>query len=795
MTRSKAGKARVIAAREARSVRANELGDSATLKLPENERSEFLAANILANRQRDFDAKDRCARCWHDRCRCCCAQLPALDPALFRRDIHICLLMHACEYLAAGDDGKLLLLAFPERSSLFIHGRPGDDALLQQLVASRGGEEQCVVLFPDDSALSVDQLGPPWFSVEAAREGTGSETRTAPTDVSDDQLSLQKRMLTSERCQGADEGGDRHRSSRLTVIVVDAQWKRARMMVRHLTRKVLPAVRHIKLLTDTLSAYARKQSEPGRICTVEAVALMLSELGEVPAVTDTLVEYVRINNISARTLLWREARQLKGQEMPGGSLRVQRELRAVVKDYLRGFGGGCWLPDDEGYDAAVAEAAAGNGTSCAPRPAVALQPESTEEVAMAVQMAAEGARLGLLGPVPLCVVGGGHSASSIQSGAVMVHLRRIATVCCSSDSQTVTFGGGATLGAIAAAAAEHGLEVALGGHPGVGVGSILQGGVGRLTRLHSVSVDNIVDMVCVTASGKIAVLAADGENDNEEDAELFWGMRGAGPALAVATSITLRAHAVGGWRHARAVEPFEAAGLQRGGAELLCEKEAILRTLPPGQTVDLAVGWARGWSEVERSAEQVVVGFFAASAGDTNLSAAACQALGLPPAATFEHCKVASSLPPFNLQPKCAVASALQAAHHHTYVRQCFVEELGGAFACRAWELSVVIVAEWAGEEEEKRRENVAWADSLWEALQPVTTGLYPVDIDRFVRPASNQWEVRQAFGENLSKLCELKQHVDPRNIFQGYSAIFTVVCARYGRDLDFRIKPWVSRP
>ena len=85
----------------------------------------------------------------------------------------------------------------------------------------------------------------------------------------------------------------------LTVVVVDAVWRHARRMAQRL-RDLLPTVRHVQLTPEQMSVYARKQSEPGRICTVEAAALFLLLCGEVEATTDAMVECVRINNRALR---------------------------------------------------------------------------------------------------------------------------------------------------------------------------------------------------------------------------------------------------------------------------------------------------------------------------------------------------------------------------------------------------------------------------------------------------------------------------------------------------------------
>ena len=71
-------------------------------------------------------------------------------------------------------------------------------------------------------------------------------------------------------------------------------------MAKYLERHVIGEVKHIKLETDTVSVYARTQTETGRICTIEAVALLLQEMGESESVCKGLISAVVVNNNALR---------------------------------------------------------------------------------------------------------------------------------------------------------------------------------------------------------------------------------------------------------------------------------------------------------------------------------------------------------------------------------------------------------------------------------------------------------------------------------------------------------------
>lgn len=87
------------------------------------------------------------------------------------------------------------------------------------------------------------------------------------------------------------------------------------------------------------------------------------------------------------------------------------------------------------------------------------------------------------------------------------------------------------------AAGEHGLAT-VGGtvdHTGVG-GLTLGGGYGWTSGHWGLVVDNLLAATMVTADGSIVVCS------EQENTDLFWGVRGAGQNFGVAVSFTFRAH-------------------------------------------------------------------------------------------------------------------------------------------------------------------------------------------------------------------------------------------------------------
>jgi len=76
--------------------------------------------------------------------------------------------------------------------------------------------------------------------------------------------------------------------------------------------------------------------------------------------------------------------------------------------------------------------------------------------------------------------------------------------------------------------------------------------MGRLQRKYGLTLDNLVSVDVVTADGRLVHASED------ENPDLFWGMRGAGPNFGIATSFEFRLHPVGPTiTHGTVVYPVE----------------------------------------------------------------------------------------------------------------------------------------------------------------------------------------------------------------------------------------------
>ncbi|MFC4950357.1 FAD-binding oxidoreductase [Pseudonocardia sp. GCM10023141] len=195
------------------------------------------------------------------------------------------------------------------------------------------------------------------------------------------------------------------------------------------------------------------------------------------------------------------------------------------------MGGAVLDPSDPGYDAARAVWNAAIDR----RPAVIARCSSAADVSTAIGYAqATG--------LEIAVRCGAHSMSgaSTVDGGLVVDLSGMRDVTVDPQARRARVAGGALLADVDAATQAHGLAVPLGaiGHTGVG-GLTLGGGMGWLTRQAGLSIDNLVSAEVVVADGRILRACAD------ENAELFWAIRGGGGNFGVVTEFEFRLHEVG----------------------------------------------------------------------------------------------------------------------------------------------------------------------------------------------------------------------------------------------------------
>ena len=139
----------------------------------------------------------------------------------------------------------------------------------------------------------------------------------------------------------------------------------------------------------------------------------------------------------------------------------------------------------------------------------------------------------------IAIQGGGHNAAGLGSvdDGLVISLSPMKSVQVDSETRTVVVGGGCTLGEIDAATHPFGLAVPMGVLSTTGIaGLTLGGGVGYLTRRHGLAIDNLLAADMVLADGSVVRVSED------ENADLFWAIRGGGGNFGVVTAFTFQAY-------------------------------------------------------------------------------------------------------------------------------------------------------------------------------------------------------------------------------------------------------------
>ena len=142
----------------------------------------------------------------------------------------------------------------------------------------------------------------------------------------------------------------------------------------------------------------------------------------------------------------------------------------------------------------------------------------------------------------IAVKGGGHNVTgnAMCDGGIVIDLSPMRRCDVDLGRRMVRVEAGALLGDIDAATQAHGFATPIGINTTTGIaGLTLGGGIGHLMRLHGLTIDNLVAVEMVTAAGE-RVRAAEDEN-----ADLFWAIRGGGGNFGVVTSFSFRLHRVG----------------------------------------------------------------------------------------------------------------------------------------------------------------------------------------------------------------------------------------------------------
>lgn len=168
------------------------------------------------------------------------------------------------------------------------------------------------------------------------------------------------------------------------------------------------------------------------------------------------------------------------------------------------------------------------------KPSLIARCADTSDVVAAVNFAGENG-------LEISVRGGGrHMAGwATNDGGLVIDLSQMNGVEVDVEDRTAVVAGGANGGDVQVAAGAAGLGAVTGllNHIGF-AGAALGGGVGVNSAGVGWSCDSIISAEIVTADGQVLTASAD------ENPDLYWAIRGAGPNFGIVTSLRVRLHPV-----------------------------------------------------------------------------------------------------------------------------------------------------------------------------------------------------------------------------------------------------------
>jgi FAD/FMN-containing dehydrogenase len=142
----------------------------------------------------------------------------------------------------------------------------------------------------------------------------------------------------------------------------------------------------------------------------------------------------------------------------------------------------------------------------------------------------------------VAVRGGGHNVAgrATVEGGLMIVLMPMKGIHVDPSARTVRAQGGVTWAELNRETQLHGLAVTGGVVSTTGIaGLTLGGGIGWLMGKYGLALDNLRSVEIVTAEGKVL------RTSKDEQADLFWAVRGGGGNFGVATSFEYQVHPVG----------------------------------------------------------------------------------------------------------------------------------------------------------------------------------------------------------------------------------------------------------
>ncbi|HEV2227285.1 MAG TPA: FAD-binding oxidoreductase [Nitrososphaerales archaeon] len=374
------------------------------------------------------------------------------------------------------------------------------------------------------------------------------------------------------------------------------------------------------------------------------------------------------------------------------------------------------------------------------------------------------------------IKGGGHSIPGLGlcDGGLTIDLSSLKGVKVDPEGKTAVAGAGVTWGEYDHETQLHGLASTGGEISTTGIsGLTLGGGNGWLNGMFGTSCDNLIGAQVVTADGAFRIVNQDQEKD------LFWGLRGGGGNFGVVSSLKYKIHPVGkvlggfvGWNLDRTREVMEfLEGFVRDlpdevgkiGVEVIASREGVpMVIIRPGYFGPIEEGQkllapiqklgkpkydnlrAMSYEVLQSSRDEYwpwgrhnyfKSGFVEALTDDV-IETFVAHTRNVP----SQHSQIAVEY------------------YHGAYSR---VKPDETAYPHRLTGWNLAIGGSWLDASESER--NISWVRAFWDDIEPLMSGGVYVNF----MSAGEDDRVNVAYGKNYDRLVSVKNTYDPTNLFK----------------------------
>jgi FAD/FMN-containing dehydrogenase len=463
---------------------------------------------------------------------------------------------------------------------------------------------------------------------------------------------------------------------------------------------------------------------------------------------------------------------MKVNTLEGREIDLNQESLDSLKMRLKGP---VLVPGNPGYD----ESRILWNSMITRKPAFIVRCLGSADVVESVRFARENELL-------LCIKGGGHNIAGLASaeGAMMLDMSLMRGVWVEPQRMIAHAQAGCLLGDVDRETQLYGLATVLGFISLTGItGLTLGGGFGYLTRRWGWTSDNVTGMDLVTADARMVRASSD------ENADLFWGLRGGGGNFGVVTSIDYALHPVGpeiiggvvAWPASEAPGVLELYRTLAGNSPPELTLVMLMRPAPPapwlpkdihGKPIISILACYTGKSE-EGDKAVASIKSFGKPIGDILIRRPYTQLQSLIDATQpkgrryYWKSEYLPRIEPALCEKIITYAARIPSPHSAIGLFQLEgalnrFEQKHSPAGNRDAHYILNLASSWEQEADDKA--NIEWSREAWEDMNSFSTGGTYIN---FLSEGEGPERIEAALGMGLQRLGEIKAKWDPQNVFR----------------------------